>query len=76
MVDNGDDRSIVNLPEQFNGRPYVLNKTDPRGSNVFRVLYNGTQSYNTFRYSCEIDYTCRRLQRMSTMCHIIERDDR
>jgi hypothetical protein len=73
MVDGGNRRSIVNLPEQFNRRSYVLNKTSPRGLEVFRVQYNSTQSYYTFRRSCEID---RRVRRMPSMCHTIEIDNR
>jgi hypothetical protein len=72
MAHDPDTPSVVNIPEQFNRRSYVLDKTSPHSWNLFRVMYNGTQSYYTFRRSCEMD---RRMRRMAAMCATIELDN-
>jgi hypothetical protein len=72
MVDYPWRRSNVNMSEQFNRRSYVLNR-DYVGWDVFRVLYNGNQSYYTFRRSCEMG---RIVRRMIFTCYTIEVDNR
>jgi hypothetical protein len=73
MANGADSRLVVNIPEQFNRRSYFLDQTSPHSWHLFRALYNGTQSYYTFRRSCELD---RRVRRTSSMCTTIEIDNR
>ena len=72
MRASADARSIVNLPEQLNRRAYVLRKTSVHASEIFRVLYNGMQSYFTFWRGCE---SIRRVRRVFDMCHTIALDN-
>ena len=64
--------SNVNILEQFHRKPYVVNRNDQLGWNVFRVLNNRNQSYYTFRRSCEID---RIVRRMSFSCCTLQMDN-
>ena len=66
-----ENRSNVNLLEQFYRRSYVLNKNDKVSYDMFRVLYNGTQSYYTFSPGCR---TYRTVRRMLSVCYTIEID--
>ncbi len=65
--------SNISILERFNRRSYVLNRNDQLGWDVFRVLYNGNQSYYTFRRSCEMD---RIVRRMLFSCYTLEIDNR
>lgn len=65
--------SNVSILEQFNRRPYVLNRNDQLGWDVLRILYNRNQSYYTFRRSCEMD---RIVRRMLFSCDTLEIDNR
>lgn len=62
-------RSNVSLLEQFNRRSYILNKNDRVISDVFRILYNGTQSYYILRLGCH------RVRRIFAGCYTIEMDN-
>lgn len=73
MAHTQNTPSRINLPEQNNRRRYVLDNTDPHNSNLFRVMYNGTQSYYAFWRGCKLD---RRMRRMASMCATIELDNR
>lgn len=64
---------IINLPEQNNRRFYVLDHNIPHSWDLFRVMCNGTQSYYTFRCSCEVDG---RMRGVGSMCSTIELDNR
>ncbi len=72
MTDAGPQPLIVNLTEQFNRRFYVLYKNNSYGLEVFRILYNGTQSYYTFTRNCDL----RQMSKMSSLCFMIEMDNR
>ncbi len=72
MVENPARGTIFNLTEQFNRRSYVLNKFSLLVWD-FRILYNGTQSYYTFKRHCKIDII---LQKLPSACYTIELDNR
>ena len=73
MVNDPCRRSNVNISEQLNRRSYVLNRNDQLGWDIFRVMYNGNQSYYTFRRSCEMDILG---EKMFHTCHTLEVDNR
>lgn len=69
MSSHSTSRSNVNLFEQFNRRFYVLSKNVQVSWDMFRVLYNGTQSYYTFGPGCRMNG---RVRRMLSSCHTIK----
>ncbi len=72
MADYRLTQSNISIPEQFNRRSYVLNKNDQLSWDIFRVLYNGNQSYYTFRRGCDVG---RIVRRMSFICHTLDEVD-